>query len=904
MTDLPDTPFLQIESLGKGASPRRETTYRAQLLTGLHHWAVTDPARRVLEDYQTQMSALELYEKIVAYGSAIMTLKSFDAAPRFIPLIVDRNVESACLTLACLAFGIPFAPIDIEWTEERTAFALRELGNPKFVLSTSLGFEQAKTLVSEGIRVEHPGSLEWTDCRTEIPTDQLHGSEEALVIFTSGTTGSPKGVLFNKEDLGAVFENRIKKEALFRGQVPATETITTLCHPFHFVVGLFRLFEVTQGVRYYIFSKSEMSVQRFIPIVRSLGVNRLSIPPGLVLLLAGEAATAMIDPLTKVREIRWGGDSVSFEALTALKNIFPPEAELINSYGATEAASWTHYSTTIRDLPRKGAIPIGQFVPQAKLRLVPHQDLPGRFELLLPGPLATGYLNNPRLTSERFVVDDQGRRWWRSGDVVYLDPASNLFLEGRLDDLVKVRGNLVSPSEATRALLGISGIEDAVVLTERGPRGSELVAHIQLSKNSTLTNSEIHKELVRKLPSYLRPRKIMAHNLIPRNSRGKIDRMKLREVPFVHMAKIGLTAPINLDESILISTIGDVVGRQSLSVTENIWDQGVDSLAALEIEARLQSTYPSANLELLVREETIENIARRLRESRAVNQEKSVFFGQDLSSPFAHVFPGGGNQSAGFALLSSLLKTKIGLKIHLYDPGDPSVSNTSLPEVGRALSGEIRQHDSFGEPIRVLGYSAGVVQAFELAKNLAESGLRVKLAILDSDIRLMNRNGEIVPGLHTKELVSETLSPGAKEKSSLIRKLLKGLQRQGLRRGIRSAFVEGSIALLVPNRFTRDILRVAVLGLREYVPKGFLVSFVEALVAESRRSFQASRLNENASAFLEAKYFFVDGNTNYSAWSDLIPGIEYELVGGNHGSLLSNPHVRHLSRSLEKFWNL
>ena len=147
----------------------------------------------------------------------------------------------------------------------------------------------------------------------------------------------------------------------------------------------------------------------------------------------------------------------------------------------------------------------------------------------MAGAIAEGYLNQPELTAERFVVRD-GVRYWRSGDILALGEDGLYYHRGRMDDIVKVRGMLASPSEATRVLLGMEGVRAGIVLPHVHNHNTRLIAHVEFHKAGEVPTVEaIRQELQSQLPSHLVPASIVVHDTLPTTPRGKIDRVRLQQ---------------------------------------------------------------------------------------------------------------------------------------------------------------------------------------------------------------------------------------------------------------------------------------------------------------------------------------------------------------------------------------
>ena len=872
------------------------------LIEQLEHWSIISPDKIALSDKHQKLTFLQLSERVRGIAEAIESLKIRYNHSGHIAVIVDRDVESACLALACLVFGIPFAPIDIEWPRDRFAFALEQLGNPNFVIAPSSRSSFVGDLVSKAVKVEHPNSGNWfpqgQSSETESPEIVQKSDSGGLIIFTSGTTGVPKGVVFDGEAMTARFSVRSDRRIGRSEPLLPDSAVSSLCYPFHFIAGLFLLLDVAEGTSVYIFSVDEMAIEAFLPLVQQMRINKLSIPPSLVILMASNTNEANFKKLTEVRQLLWAGDSVSYETIQGLKRYLEPDVEIRNGFGATEAVSWMNHSLKLSDAPKGGTIPIGRLQDDAPFRLEPVGDMPDRFIVWSPGPMASGYLNNQELTNQRFVFDEKGKRWWISGDIVRVDDEGYIFHDSRIDDLVKIRGKLVSPSEAKRALLAIDGIDDAMVLAEQGESDKYLVAHIQISPRSSITALAIRRQLSKVLPSYLVPQHFMKHVSLPKNSRGKPDLVALTKIPFVPLVDRKLRTPVTFTEYAVARVAKKVIQNQSLSIEDDLWDYGLDSLAALQMESLLSSDFPQVSLDLIAQKKTIEKISRAIDETAERDNAPQVVFNEGSSTGVVHAFPGLGNVATHYALLANSLGSCPRFVVHKYQSGIISRQNTSFENQAEAISLEILQ-SSGDSRIRLVGYSAGGMLAYRIAQLLMESGRDVDLAILDTSIRLLTKK---TYGRNTGAGLVGRTSFLATKLTSTYKMFVEGMVRQGLRRGLKVAFVERPLKSLIKLRIVRAILWRMEKPLSWILPSSIMVLITDLMVSQSRLEYRAKPMNSSSSNQLRAVYFHVSENKDHLYWRDIVPEVQLELVGGNHHTMLAHPHVSDLSKNLDAFW--
>jgi acyl-coenzyme A synthetase/AMP-(fatty) acid ligase len=204
-----------------------------------------------------------------------------------------------------------------------------------------------------------------------------------------------------------------------------------------------------------------------------------------------------------------------------------------HAYGATETGWAFTHRVAIGEAPRQGPAPLGRPAVEGTVRLEPVAGAEEAVsQVVVGGAIALGYLADPDLTRAYFEVDADGRRWWRTGDIVAADDDGMLWHRGRLDDVVKVRGKLASPAQVVAVLTAVPGIRQAVVLPYEQDHNIRLVAHVELDPDTELTLDDVRMTLARELPAHLVPSAVLRHRALPTTGRGKVDRRRLMDGPF------------------------------------------------------------------------------------------------------------------------------------------------------------------------------------------------------------------------------------------------------------------------------------------------------------------------------------------------------------------------------------
>ncbi|MCO6007733.1 amino acid adenylation domain-containing protein [Actinoallomurus purpureus] len=539
--------------------------------------------------------------------------------------------------LAVLKTGAAYLPLDVSLPEPRLAYCLTDSGAslllvdagsagahpalsewPTHVVATEPDADPspaARTRPSGGAGpAEDAGPAELStaaEAEAEPGAQTEVGPEDpAYLIYTSGSSGSPKGVLVPHR--GPV--------NLVRWQLRAHPPLRTLqWTSAGFDVSVQEIFGTLasgaalvlpgDGVR--------QDPEALGELMSRHGVERLHIAYTPLKYFAEHGLR-----VPSLREICVAGEQlVITPALRRLLDAHP-KARLFNQYGPTEASVIaTSYEVTDRD---ETTVPIGAPIDGVRVRVVDGHGRPVPVgavgELCLAGPgLATGYVGDPARTAERFVDGpaEQGERVYRTGDLVRWRADGVLCFLGRLDDQVKIRGHRVEPGEVQWALGRLLGVRDSAVVVHRSDDGEgALVAYVVLEPGAA-ENLEwsvaLREGLRRTLPAYLIPDHWFRVDRLPVNASGKLA---METLPLPGPAKDA--APETPAQKALHTMWCAELQVPSIPLDRSFFDTGGNSLKAVRILARIRERfgyqYP---LPEFMHEPTIRAVARILTERTA-----------------------------------------------------------------------------------------------------------------------------------------------------------------------------------------------------------------------------------------------------------------------------------------------
>jgi amino acid adenylation domain-containing protein/non-ribosomal peptide synthase protein (TIGR01720 family) len=549
-----------------------------------------EPARCIHELFQAQVERTPEAAALV-HGERTLTYRELDRLANRLAhrlralgvgpevpagVFLSRTPEMVAALLGILKAGGAYIPLDPDYPSDRLAFMLEESGAPVVVtgraLVSSLPPSGAAAVVVEDLAAAGAEGDDDTP-----PASGVTPANLAYVIYTSGSTGRPKGVQVAHAGVGP----RLR---WLRAAVPAEDLGRALASTsISFDVSVVELF-------------GPLCAGGTLVLVEN------------ALELASPAAEgvrlASMVPSAAAELLRTGGIPRSLRTLNLAGEALPPAlardlyaltaAERVNNvYGPTEDTVYSTWSAVEKGATR---VLVGSPLPASRayvldphLRPVP-EGVPG--ELYLAGAgLARGYLRRPAMTAERFLPDvlagEPGGRMYRTGDRARLVGGRIEYL-GRIDHQVKVRGFRIELGEVESALRAVDGVGECVaVAREDEPGRRRLVAYYVPSAEPAPTTAGLRAALRERLPEYMVPSALVAMEGLPRTPSGKVDRRALPRPVFQSAEAEGeFVPPQTPAERALAEVWRAVLGIERLSVNDNFFDLGGDSILALQVVSR------------------------------------------------------------------------------------------------------------------------------------------------------------------------------------------------------------------------------------------------------------------------------------------------------------------------------
>jgi amino acid adenylation domain-containing protein len=648
-----------------------------------------------------------------------------------VAVCLERSLEMVIALLGVWKAGGAHLPLDPSYPQDRLSFMIGDAG-----VKVLLTDEKCKRLFSSPSPKAVDLHSDWPVIAREntgnLGTTAMP-SNLAYVMYTSGSTGQPKGAMIQHDGLVNYLCWAIKAyQVEGKGSVPvhssiAFDSTVASLYPPLLTGGQIELLP------------EDIGAQNLLTALRRVKYrNKVVVAPAHLELLNQQLSPEEIAGMTKVLVI--AGEALSAEKISKWRE-FAPATRLFNEYGPTETTvGCCAYEVQPED-PRNGPVPIGSPITNTQLYVLDpslHPLPPGvSGELYIGGAgVGRGYLNKPELTRERFLGDPfssrSGARIYKTGDLVRRRKDGTLEFLGRIDDQVKVRGYRIELGEIETTLAGHPGVQSCTVLArEDTPGNKQLVAYLVAREGESLDSEMLKKFLRQGLPEYMVPANFVFLDSLPLNKNGKIDRKALQIPTHNHtLATQGFAAPRTETEKKLAAIWMELLEVDFIGIHDNFFDLGGHSILAVRAMSQIQETFGAVpSMGTFISSATVAGLAKAL-EDRDKSGNGLVYAvpvqHKGKEPPFFWI--GGGTRA-------KTLSDHLGPNQPFFGIGfEPQIvaqlkAPYRMEEIARNLVSVIREKQPYG-PYRLGGFCLGAVVAYEVARQLITQKQEVGLLVL------------------------------------------------------------------------------------------------------------------------------------------------------------------------------
>ena len=510
-----------------------------------------------------QLTYKELDEKSNQFANFLIENFTIESE-EFINVILERNEWFVISILGIMKTGAAYIPIDPNYPEERKTYIK----------------ENSKSKITINKGVINTFEKEYGKHDILAPEINTHPSSLAYTIYTSGSTGNPKGVMIEHQNVMNTILSQI--------EVFSVES-SDHCLQFassSFDASISEIFvALLCGSRLHIIEETKKTdISYLSEFVRNHKISFMKLPPALLQVLS-------IEDLKGVKTLVTAGEAIPLELGKTFSNHF----NYYNAYGPTE----TSICATIFKGIIKDRVTIGHPIHNAQVYITDNNlnPLPVGVigELCIGGKgVGRGYLNNEKLTNERFVQNPfdktEKTKLYKSGDLARWLPNGTIEFLGRKDDQVKIRGYRIELGEIEHHISQIKEVKQVAVLAKKTNQGmNQLVCYI--ITETEFNENSIKEELHAKLPSFMIPSTFVSIDEFPLTNNKKVDKKALLNIEISPTSTNSYCAPRNSTEKQLAAIWGEVLKLKKIGVHDNFFEIGGNSILAIRMVAKLQEYF-------------------------------------------------------------------------------------------------------------------------------------------------------------------------------------------------------------------------------------------------------------------------------------------------------------------------
>ncbi|MEF3086547.1 amino acid adenylation domain-containing protein [Bacillus altitudinis] len=632
-------------------------------------------------------------------------------------ILAERTPELIVSLLAVLKAGATYVPIDPDYPESRIQYMLKDSGATHLLTHSSF-ISQTRSLAFDGTYLFADDQEILLMSSENLPLE-AGLDDTAYIMYTSGTTGQPKGIMTTHSNIARVVKNTNYLTIL------ETDTLLSLSNSVFdgFTFDVYGA--LLNGAKLVLPQKETiLDMGKLTELIKGEHISVMFVPTALFHLLVDEGT----DWMRGVRKVLFGGERASVQHVRKAFDVMG-KGRLLNVYGPTESTVFATYYPIDEAIPLEShSIPIGKPLNQTGAYILSEhrqlQPIGMVGELCLSGKgLAKGYLNRPDLTKQVFIPHPfaSGERLYRTGDLAYFREDGLIEYAGRVDDQVKIRGHRIELTEIEANLLMHPGVKQAVILADHDETNhTRLLAYITCDDAWKGKLDDIKSRLKERLPAYMLPHELIELENLPLTPNGKVDKRQLPK-PEAPQGNRRVKLPANEVEQKLLVMWREVLEREDISTDDHFFELGGHSLKAMSLLSKVSKEFEvQVPIHLLFETPTIEALSHYIQHQDGETAGYLVFNESQTSTVFAlPPLPG-----YGF-IYQEAAKTLDDVRLIAFDFIE---TNNRMAQYVQHI-----QHLQPKGPLTLMGYSGGCYLAFELVQALEQGGRTVeKVIMIDS----------------------------------------------------------------------------------------------------------------------------------------------------------------------------
>jgi amino acid adenylation domain-containing protein len=511
-------------------------------------------------------------------------LKEFTFGEERIALLFEHDAPMVAGILGVLQVGKAYVPLDPNYPSDRVVYILED-SRASAVLTNNKNLARAQELTKGIVPLLNIDDISLTGYSNEVKLE-ISPDTIAYILYTSGSTGQPKGVIQNHRNVLYFIKS-------YTNNLHINEQDgLTLLSSYSFDAALIDIFAtILNGATLYPINIKEEGLTHLSQWLRQHHITIYHSTPTLYRHFISTLSED--EQLTNIRLVVLGGEEVVTTDVDLYKEHFSDECILINGLGATESSFYLQYFINKQTEITRNTVPVGYPVEGTEIFLLNEAgqktDIFGEIAIKSPY-IALGYWHKPNLTQTVFLNDPEcdSKRIYRTGDLGRIRPDGSIEFLGRKDFQVKIRGFRIELGEIEAAIAQHPNVRETLVIaTEDVPGNKHLVAYVVLTQK--LTTDELRHILRRKLPEYMVPSSFVFLDSLPLTPNGKVNRLALPS-PQLHRSD-KFVAPRTPIEEMLAHIWASVLKVEQVGIHDNFFELGGHSLLATQLISRLPEAF-------------------------------------------------------------------------------------------------------------------------------------------------------------------------------------------------------------------------------------------------------------------------------------------------------------------------
>lgn len=572
------------------------------------------PDRVAVKTHGATLSYAELNNVANHIAQRVLTEAEEGNIP--VAMLLEHGASGLAGILGILKAGKIYVPLDPSYPASRLRYMLRD-ARTRLIVTNDTNFPLADEIAERHIRIINIDEIPATSHAPNLGLS-LSPSLFAYILYTSGSTGQPKGVAESHRN---VLHGTLR---FTNGLHFSADDRLSFTHSFSSSASVRRIFPaLLNGAALFPLDEKTAGMQGLVNLLKREEITYCSLGRGI-----RDFVHTMNDKQTfdSIRLVCFGGDTVYRRDVELCRQIFPPDCLVGVWMSTTETGNITQYFIGRETVLSGDVVPIGYPAPDMKVLLLDDsgkQVGPGEIgEIAVQSRyLTAGYWQRPELNAAKFFPDPEGgdERIYLTGDLGRMAQDGCFFHLGRKDDQVKIRGYRVELAEVEAVLLNLPAVKNAFVTArETSPGNNRLIAYVIPDTKPVPTTSALRRILSSRLPDYMIPSVFMFLDAFPLTPTGKVDRKTLpppdNSRPTLDTAFV---KPRNSLEHELAEIWSEVLSVDQVGIHDNFFELGGHSLAATRVLSRVIEGFGiDVSLQSLFQAPTVAEMTKLIAENR------------------------------------------------------------------------------------------------------------------------------------------------------------------------------------------------------------------------------------------------------------------------------------------------